>query len=93
MTKIQKRESFSINSKIMKNRSEFPVTEVCSTGLSGGAIAGIVIGCLAGVALIGVAIYFLACNKKDDDKGKYEVTQVSFTQECFLDRIPMEHVD
>ena len=65
--------------KIAKIFSEFPVTEVCSTGLSGGAIAGIVIGCLAGVALIGVAIYFLACNKKDE-KGQYEVTKVNISK-------------
>merc|ERR1711970_328483 len=32
--------------------TNYPKTNICPTGLSGGAIAGIVIGCLAGVALI-----------------------------------------
>jgi len=61
-----------------KTKTNFPKTEVCSTGLSGGAIAGIVIGCLAGVALIGVAIYFLACRggeDGEDNKGQYDVAK------------------
>ena len=52
------------------------VTEPCSTGLSTGAIIGIVIGSLAGVAIIAVLVYFLACNgsddgEKEDGKGSY----------------------
>ena len=60
----------------MSLRLSFPATPECSTGLSGWAIFGIVIGSVAGALLIGVAIYFLACNKKDD-KGNYEVAKVS----------------
>merc|ERR1719378_8775 len=64
------------NEENPKDQRNFPVTETCSTGLSGGAIAGIVIGCIAGVALIGVGVYFLFFNKtSEDSKGKYEVTQ------------------
>ena len=46
----------------------YPVTDVCPTGLSGGAIAGIVIGSLAGAALIGAGIYFLFCRNTDDEE-------------------------
>ncbi|KAM4016362.1 cell adhesion molecule CEACAM1-like [Anomaloglossus baeobatrachus] len=35
------------------------VSQAADSGLSGGAIAGIVIGVLAGVALIGVAVFFI----------------------------------
>ncbi|CAL4078955.1 unnamed protein product, partial [Meganyctiphanes norvegica] len=35
-----------------------------SDGFSGGEIAGIVIGCIAGVALIGIAIFFIVKRKK-----------------------------
>jgi len=61
-----------------KDKLSFPATPECSTGLSGWAIFGIVIGSVAGALLIGVAIYFLVCNKKDD-KGNYEVTKQNET--------------
>lgn len=52
----------------------YPATEPCATGLSTGAIVGIVIGCLAGVGLIAVAVYFLACkgSSDDEDEGTYQ---------------------
>jgi len=52
----------------------YPTTEPCATGLSVGAIVGIVIGCLAGVGLIAVAVYFLACKGSSDDEeeGTYQ---------------------
>ena len=52
----------------------YPATEPCATGLSTGAIVGIVIGCLAGVGLIAVAVYFLACkgSSNDEDEGTYQ---------------------
>lgn len=37
-----------------------------SSGLSGGAIAGIVIGCIAFIAILGVVIYCVT-KKKDQD--------------------------
>jgi hypothetical protein len=43
-------------------------TEPCATGLSAGAIAGIVIGCLAGVALIAGLVYFFACKSSDESE-------------------------
>ena len=44
------------------------------------------IGSLAGVVLIGVAVYFLACNKKDD-KGNYEVAKVSFELDTVTQKV------
>jgi len=41
------------------------------SGLSGGAIAGIVIGCIAFVVLVGVGIYCLAKKKKTEGGDFY----------------------
>ena len=48
---------------------KFETTPVCPTGLSGGAIAGIVIGVLAGIGLIAGLVWYFACRGKggDDD--------------------------
>ena len=45
-----------------------PQTEESSTSLSGGAIAGIVVGAIAGIALIGAAWFLLARRRRRSDR-------------------------
>ena len=47
-------------------------TYVVEYVLTGGSIAGIVIGCVVGVAAIAVAVFFLLKKKKGDDKKAYD---------------------
>lgn len=41
------------------------------SGLGGGAIAGIVIGAVAGIALVGLLVWFLLRRRKQDDKDEF----------------------
>ncbi|KAF6836219.1 hypothetical protein CMUS01_05476 [Colletotrichum musicola] len=50
--------SISVYGSIDPSPSQTPAAAAEPDGLSGGAIAGVVIGCLAGLALIGAAFYF-----------------------------------
>jgi len=52
-----------------------PVPTGGDDGLSGGALAGIVIGCLVGVSIIVVVIYFVACGPSDESTGAPPPTQ------------------
>ncbi|QPG75750.1 hypothetical protein FOA43_003110 [Brettanomyces nanus] len=40
--------------------------------LSGGAIAGIVMGCIVGAALLGIALFFCIWRRRQDDEYSYE---------------------
>jgi len=45
--------------------SQAPIT---SSGLTGGELAGIVIGVIAGIVIIGALVYYCACMKKKTDE-------------------------
>merc|ERR1719435_206457 len=68
------------NQKNPDDKKAFQVTETCPTGLSTGAIVGITVGCLAGVVLIGVIVYFVAFRKAGDESQQDEYTAGSFKQ-------------
>jgi len=66
----------SYNSKNPANQKTFQTSEPCPTGLSVGAIVGIVIGSLAGVGLIAGLVWYFACRSQD------EYTQGKDTEEA-----------
>ncbi|CAK6437100.1 unnamed protein product [Pipistrellus nathusii] len=64
-----------LNRTMIKNITVYDDTTLSSPGLSDGAIAGIVIGVLAGVALIAALLYFLYIRKTGGASDQRDLTE------------------
>lgn len=83
-TVINQVKAIEAGANAKEDKVKFETSPVCSTGLSAGAIAGIVIGSLVGVGLIAGLVWYFACRGGDESddyaQGKQADTEAGSHQ-------------